>query len=214
MHNLELWLIHPEQEACSAIAVRFADLPRVAVQQLRYEDLPPHDCFVTAGNAYGIMTAGIDAAVVNLLGPAVMHAVQTRVVDEYLGEQPLGTAFVIETGHAERPYLCHAPTMRTPGSIEGTDKVYAATWAALLAVHHHNLQHTGPNTERGGHSIRSLALPAMGAGFGGMSYDESARQMAAAYDHFLNLPQRKPDWDWVTDREKRICYDGTRKVCR
>ncbi len=54
----------------------------------------------------------------------------------------------------------------------------------------------------------------MGAGFGGLSYDESARQMAAAYDHFLNLPQRKPDWDWVTDREKRICYDGTRKVCR
>jgi hypothetical protein len=29
--------------------------------------------------------------------------------------------------------------MRVPGSIGGTDKVYAATWAALLAVHAHNL---------------------------------------------------------------------------
>ncbi len=139
MRNLELWLIHPKQEACLAFAARFSGFPNVRIQQMLYEDLPPHNCFVTAGNAYGIMTAGIDAAVVNLLGPAVMHAVQTRVVDEYLGEQPVGTAFVIETGHVERPYLCHAPTMRTPGSIEGTDKVYAATWAALLAVHHHNL---------------------------------------------------------------------------
>jgi hypothetical protein len=29
--------------------------------------------------------------------------------------------------------------MRVPRSIGGTDKVYAATWAALLAVHGHNL---------------------------------------------------------------------------
>lgn len=210
MHHLELWLIHPKREACSAFQARFKGLQDFIVQQARYEDLPPHDCFVTAGNAYGIMTAGIDAAVINLLGSAIMHTVQSRIVDEYLGEQPVGTAFVIESGKPDRPYLCHAPTMRTPGSIEGTDKVYAASWAALIAVYQFNIH----LAEQKKPSIRTVAMPAMGAGFGGLSYDESARQMAAAYEHYLNLPTRKPDWDWVTDREKNICYDGTKKVCR
>src|SRR5690606_38954353 len=104
------------------------------------EDLEPHDCFVTAGNAFGIMTAGIDAAVVRYFGEDLMRRVQHRIMDEYLGEQPVGTAFLIETGHPAIPFLCHAPTMRVPGSIEQTDKIYSATWGALLAVHAHNLR--------------------------------------------------------------------------
>ncbi len=59
-------------------------------------------------------------------------------MDEYFGEQPVGSAFVLSTGHPAVPFLAHAPTMRVPGSIEGTDKVYCATWAALLAIHAHN----------------------------------------------------------------------------
>ena len=61
---LELWLLHPEREACEAFHQRFKGLPDVRVVQARFEELEPHDCFVTAGNAFGNMTAGIDAAVV------------------------------------------------------------------------------------------------------------------------------------------------------
>ncbi len=80
------------------------------------------------------MTAGIDAAVVRRFGEPFMKRVQHRIMDQYFGEQPVGTAFILETDDPSLPFLAHAPTMRVPGSIEGTDKVYAATWAALLAI--------------------------------------------------------------------------------
>lgn len=206
MHNsIELWLIHPQRAMCDAFRERFAGLPNVEIQQSRFEDLPPHDCFITAGNAFGIMTAGIDAAVVRYFGEEIMQRIQQKIMDDYLGEQPVGTAFLIPTHHRAIPFLCHAPTMRVPGSIEGTDKVYAATWAALLAVHAHNLQSD--------QKIETIAIPAFGTGFGSMSDDEAARQMAAAYRHYRNPPHRL-DWDWVIDRQKAICHDGSKPVIR
>jgi O-acetyl-ADP-ribose deacetylase (regulator of RNase III) len=190
---------------CEAFRRRFAGLPHVRVIRGRFEELDPHDCFVTAGNAFGLMTAGIDAAVVRFFGDDLMQRVQQRITDEFLGEQPVGTAFVLPTGNTTVPFLAHAPTMRVPGSIEGTDKVYAATWAALLAVHAHNLG----NDQK----IEVVALPAMGTGFGGMPPDEAARQMASAYRHYLEPPHRL-DWDFVVERHKAVCYDGGKQVAR
>lgn len=201
----ELWLVHPDAAACAAFRARFAGLPHVRVVRRRFEELGPHDCFVTAGNAFGLMTAGIDAAVVRRLGESLMRRVQHHILANYFGEQPVGTAFVVPTGDRAIPYLCHAPTMRVPGNIDGTDKVYAATWAALLAVVAHNAA--------GGQRIGVVALPAMGTGFGGVPFDEAARQMAAAYRHLLDPPHRL-DWDFVVERHKSICYDGGRQVAR
>lgn len=200
-----LWLIHPDPAACTAFAERFTGLPNVRVLRERFEHLPAHDCFVTAGNAFGLMTAGIDAAVVHRFGEQIMHRVQQHIRDDYFGEQPVGTAFIVPTSDPSLPFLCHAPTMRVPGSIEGTDKVYSATWAALLAIAAHN--------RSGAQPIETVALPAMGTGFGGVSFSEAARQMAAAYRHLLEPPHRI-DWDFVTDRQLAICYDGKRQVVR
>lgn len=200
-----LWLVHPDEQMSDAFRRRFEGLPGVRVVRGRFEDLEPHDCFVTAGNSFGIMTAGIDAAVVHHFGESLMQKVQHRIMDEYFGEQPVGTAFVMPTGHSSIPFVAHAPTMRVPGSIEGTDKVYNATWAALLAIHAHN-RGSGPK-------IDVAAMPAMGTGFGGVPYDEAARQMAAAYRHFLEPPHRL-DWDFVVDRQKAIHYDNGRQVIR
>jgi O-acetyl-ADP-ribose deacetylase (regulator of RNase III) len=200
-----LWLVHPDEAMCDAFRERFAGLPGVRVVRGRFEDLEPHDCFVTAGNAFGLMTAGIDAAVVRRFGEGVMQQVQHRIMDRFFGEQPVGTAFVVPTGDPAIPFLAHAPTMRVPGNIEGTDKVYAATWAALLAIHTHNR-----TSDR---KIEVAALPAMGTGFGGVPFGEAARQMAAAYRHFLEPPHRL-DWDFVAERQRAICYDGGRQVVR
>ena len=200
-----LWLIHPDDAMCAAFRERFAGLPNVRVIQGRFEDLEPHDCFVTAGNAFGLMTAGIDAAVVRRFGEPFMHQVQHRIMDQFFGEQPVGTAFILPTGDPKLPFLAHAPTMRVPGNIEGTDKVYAATWAALLAVQAHN--------QSSKQRIEVVALPAMGTGFGGVPFGEAARQMAVAYRHFLEPPHRL-DWDFVAQRQLAICYDGKRQVVR
>ena len=200
-----LWLVHPEEAMCNALRERFAGLPYVRVVRGRFEDLGPHDCFVTTGNAFGLMTAGLDAAVVRRFGEGLMHRVQHRIMDEFFGEQPVGTAFVVPTGDPSLPFLCHAPTMRVPGGIDGTDKVYAATWAALLAVAAHNRL----SAER----IGVVALPAMGTGFGGVPFGEAARQMAAAYRHLLEPPHRL-DWDFVAERHRAVCYDGGRQVVK
>ena len=95
--------------------------------------------------------------------------------------------------------------MRVPGSIAGTDKVYAATWALLIAVYQHKARNEEP--------INSVVFPAMGAGFGGVEYTEVARQMAAAYRHYLS-PPHKMDWDMVVRRTKTIDYDGKQKMTR
>jgi O-acetyl-ADP-ribose deacetylase (regulator of RNase III) len=200
-----LWLVHPERAMCDAFEDRFAGLPNVRTLQSRFEDLAPHDAFVTAGNAFGIMTAGIDAAVVRRFGPTLMERVQHRIMDHYMGEQPIGTAFVLETGDPALPFVVHAPTMRVPGSIAGTDKVYVATWAALLAIQMHN--------QLSDAKITTVAFPAMGTGFGGVPFSEAARQMAAAYRHYLQPPHRL-NWETVTDRHKAICYDGVKQVAR
>jgi O-acetyl-ADP-ribose deacetylase (regulator of RNase III) len=200
-----LWLVHPDEAMCAAFRQRFAGLPNVRVIQGRFEDLEPHDCFVTAGNAFGLMTAGIDAAVVRRFGEGLMQRVQHRILDEFFGEQPVGTAFVIPTDDQSLPFLAHAPTMRVPGSINGTDQVYAATWAALLAIQAHN--------RAAGQRIEVVTFPAMGTGFGGVPFGEAARQMAVAYRHFLEPPHRL-DWDFVAERQRAICYDDGRQVVR
>ncbi len=202
---IDLWLIHPEPEMCDAFRQRFEGLPNVTVIESRFEDLPPHDCFVTAANSFGIMNAGIDAAVVRFHGEDLMARVQHRVLNEYLGEQPIGTSFIESTGTADYPFIAHSPTMRVPGSIAGTDKVYAATWASLIAVY----QHKVANPDQ----IGTVVFPAMGAGFGGVAYSEVARQMAVAYRHYLHPPHRM-DWDMVAGRQKAIHYDGRVQVSR
>ncbi|MGL6074551.1 MAG: macro domain-containing protein [Fimbriiglobus sp.] len=200
-----LWLVHPEAAMCEAFEERFAGLPNVRVVRGRFADLEPHDCFVTAGNAFGIMTAGIDAAVIHRFGETLMERVQQHIMSEYFGEQPIGTAFVLPTHDPSLPFLCHAPTMRVPGNIEGTDKVYTSTWAALLAIQAHN--------RSGADRIEVVAMPAMGTGFGGVPFREAARQMAAAYRHLLEPPHRL-DWDFVVERQLSICYDGKEHVVR
>lgn len=202
---IEMWLIHPNQQMCDAFAKEFDGLPRVKVIQSRFEDLPAHDCFVTAANSFGIMNAGIDAAVVRHHGLSLMKRVQHRILDDYLGEQPVGTSFVISTGTPGYPFIAHSPTMRVPGSIAGTDKVYAATWASLIAVYRHKVTQQS--------DINSVVFPAMGAGFGGVAYEEVARQMSVAYRHYLNPPS-KMDWDMVARRQKAIHYKGKVQVVR
>jgi O-acetyl-ADP-ribose deacetylase (regulator of RNase III) len=202
---IELWLIHPNKEMCDAFRDRFEGLPKVKVIQSRFEDLPPHDCFVTAANSFGIMNAGIDAAVIRFHGEELMRRVQFRILDEFLGEQPIGTSFIEPTGNPDYPFIAHSPTMRVPGSINGTDKVYAATWASLIAVYRHQVKNDQP--------INTVAFPAMGAGFGSVPYSEVARQMAAAYRHYLNPPPIM-NWDMVIHRERAIHYDGKKQVAK
>lgn len=165
----------------------------------RFEDLPSFDCVVTAGNSFGLMDAGMDLAVVRFFGRQVMERIQKMILDDFLGEQPVGTCLLVPTDHAAHPYVAHSPTMRVPMNIQSTDHVYLALWAALTAVHRHNRSIN--------RQIDSLACPGLGTGTGGLDPMEASLQLRLAYEHFKRPPQFiNPSV--AQERHERIYYGG------
>ncbi len=145
------------------------------------------------------MDAGLDLAVLRFFGPELQNVIQRRILEDYCGEQSVGTAFLVETGRLDHPYVAHAPTMRVPMNIAGTDHVYLATWATLLAVRQHNRL-----AER---QIETLLCPAFGAGTGGMPGIEVGFQMKLAYRHFLK-PPTVINPSFAQSRQDAIYYGG------
>jgi O-acetyl-ADP-ribose deacetylase (regulator of RNase III) len=179
--NIKLILVDPNYSLSLAFQERFDYLPNVEIANCGFEQLPSYDCLVSPANSFGMMDGGVDAAITKFFGISLMERVQQKILDDYLGEQSVGTSFIIETGHPQHPFLAHTPTMRVPMQIVGTDIAYIAMWAMLLAVEHHNRHHP--------QKIATIACPGMGTGIGRIPPDEAARQMALAYDHFLYPPK-------------------------
>jgi len=195
----ELILVNPNLELCHAWQSAFDGYPGVSIVHGRFESLPEFDCMVSPANSFGLMDGGVDLAITQFFGVQLMERVQAHILREYLGEQPVGTSFIIETGHRKHPFLAHTPTMRVPMTIAGTDHVYAAMWAMLLAVHRHN--ETSPL------KIHKVACPGLGTGTGEVPPDEAARQMATAYRLYLQ-PSTVIDWGTALGRHLMIAGVG------
>ena len=199
----QLILVDPIQELCDAWQQAFEKLPSVSVVNGRFEDLNEYDCMVSAGNSFGLMDGGVDLAIIRYFGIELMDRVQAHILDRYCGEQPVGTAFIIETGHAEHPFLAHTPTMRVPMWISQTDNVYLAMWAMLLAVRQHNQQQD--------RKIQTIACPGLGTATGQMPYARAAKHMALAYKNFL-YPPTSINWPYASLRQKAIGAGGDVEV--
>jgi O-acetyl-ADP-ribose deacetylase (regulator of RNase III) len=192
-------LVNRGSEFCDVLRWQFRKHPEAEIVCGRFEDLPTFDCVVTAGNSFGLMDAGMDLAVVRFFGQHVMELIQKRILDDYLGEQPVGTSFIVQTGHPTHPFVAHTPTMRIPMNIQGTDHVYLAMWAALIAVHRHNKSEN--------RKIESLACPGLGTGTGGMDSLEAALQVCLAYEHFRQ-PPKFINPTFAQQRHEKIYYGG------
>jgi O-acetyl-ADP-ribose deacetylase (regulator of RNase III) len=196
---MNLILVDPNPPLCVAFQQQFSGLPNVEIVNGVFERLPEFDCVVSAANSFGLMDGGVDLAIVRFFGERLMTRVQQRILDEYLGEQPVGTSLLVETGHAQHPFVAHTPTMRVPMPIARTDNVYRAMWAMLLAVRSHNQRTDQP--------ILTIACPGLGTATGRVPFDEAARQMALAYRHFL-YPPRGIDWQYANHRQQQIGRGG------
>ncbi len=181
MYNFKLILVAPEPSLYEAFQEHFNYFPNVDIVNNYFEWLTKFDCLVSPANSFGMMDGGIDAAIINFFGRSLEQSVQERILEDYLGEQPVGTSFVIETGHQQHKFLAHTPTMRVPMSIKGTDIPYIAMRAMLLAVRQHN--------QNSHNKINNVACPGLGTGIGQVPHNEAARQMALAYDSFLHPPK-------------------------
>ena len=191
---IKLILSAPVHEMADAFKRVFGNTDNVDVVEKPFEAISEFDCMVSAANSFGLMDGGVDAAITAFFGTQLQTRVQNHIIREYLGEQPVGSAFVIETGDNHHPWLVHAPTMRVPLTIDGTDAVYNATWAALLAIFQHNKNAT---TDR---KIKTVVLPAMGAGCGQVPFESVARQMKLAWDNF-NKKTESINWEYAYSRQ-------------
>jgi len=187
---LNLILFDRNPELCDEFYKQFKNYSNVTVINSSLENLLSYDCIVSPANSFGIMDGGIDLAITNLFGIQLMDRVQEYIINNYLGEQPIGTSFVIETHNKEHPYLAHTPTMRIPMDIRNTDYVYLAMKAMLSEVSKNN-------------NITSVACSGLGTATGRVPFDIAARQMALAYENFLNPPSRI-DWEFAEKRFRDI----------
>ncbi|MEX2666309.1 macro domain-containing protein [Candidatus Uabimicrobium amorphum] len=196
---LKLILVDPIEELCSQWRIQFSGLRNVKIVHGYFEDIENFDCMVSAANSFGLMDGGVDHAITQYFGIDLMDRVQQKIIDDFCGEQPVGTSFIIETKHEKHPFLAHSPTMRVPMKIAHTDNVYNAMWATLLAIKHHNNSHT--------QKIKTCCCPGLGTATGQMPYLRAAKQMSLAYRNFISPPQQI-DWLYAAHRQKSIRYGG------
>jgi len=199
MQQIKLILVDPKLALCTAWHKYFDKFSNVEIVNGHFEELPEFDCMVSAANSFGLMDGGVDLAIVRFFGGNLESRVQKYILERFLGEQPIGTSFIVPTEHERHPFIAHTPTMRIPMTIALTDNVYNAMWAMLLAIYQHNLNN--------GQRIKTIACPGLGTATGQVPFDEAARQMAVAYQHFLNRPNHI-SWRLADERQKAVGRGG------
>lgn len=132
------------------------------------------DAVVSPANSFGDMGGGIDKAIDEVHRGEAQRLVMAAIAERFLGELPVGSALVVEMPSRRPRFVVAAPTMRVPGSVQGSINPYLSMRAALVAIMQHNATSKRP--------IRSLAVPGLGTGVGGVDPGEAAEQMRAAYD--------------------------------
>lgn len=138
-------------------------------------------CIVSPANSYGIMDGGYDAAITDYFGVKLMHNVQKYILENYFGEQPVGSSFIIDIPGTSQK-LIHTPTMRIPSRIKDPHIVYQCTRTTLMTAIQNN--------------VESIVIPAFGAATGKVSRIAVAELMKSAYDQIKN-PPKKLNWDTV-----------------
>ncbi len=122
------------------------------------------DAIVNAANSLMIMGGGVAGAIKRRGGniieeEAIKHA-----------PVPVGEAIATTAGRLPAKYVIHAPTMERPAMRILIENAIKATLAALRKAEEL--------------CIRSVAFPAMGAGVGGLSVKDVAREMARIVNSF------------------------------
>ena len=127
------------------------------------------------------MNGGIDFAISKNLGWHIEKKLQKIIREKHFGELLIGNAEIVETDHADFPYLISAPTMRTPMTITRTPNVYLAMRAILLLVKEKSFADGTPIHQK----VNSLVIPGLGTGVGQVPPLVAARQMRIAWEDVM-----------------------------
>jgi O-acetyl-ADP-ribose deacetylase (regulator of RNase III) len=145
------------------------------------------EAVVSPANSYGWMRGGIDALYARAF-PQVEGFVRSGVLAYHGGELPVGEAMVVPTGEVAPAWLISAPTMRAPGELLPADTVhpYLAARAVLRLWLEGRLEDGRPVRS----AVRTIAMPGLGTGVGGVDPQTCARQVAAAWDEVFSALSR------------------------
>ncbi len=132
------------------------------------------DAIVNPANSLMIMGGGVAGAIRRAGGDEI------EVEARRYAPVPVGKAVVTSAGRLQSRirYVIHAPTMERPAMRTTREKVRRATRAAIEAALEKN--------------VGSVALPAMGAGVGGLSVEESTEAMLDAIEEVYREKGRLP----------------------
>jgi O-acetyl-ADP-ribose deacetylase (regulator of RNase III) len=160
----------------SAWRETFEDNPEVHVRHGSMLDQQV-DAWVTPTNSAGNMDGGLDGVIRGFLGDGIQKRVHAAIRDQYEGVMPVGYATCVLTMRDEPRRLISTPTMITSSEdVSDTMNVALACAAAFQIIHQQNEREPG--------SIRSIALPGLGANTGRVPVHICADLMWTAYDLF------------------------------
>ena len=133
--------------------------------------------WVTPTNSKASMDGGLDGVIKKHLGESIEGRVQKEIARLFGGVLPVGHSTCVPTGRPAPAYLISTPTMHASSEdISDSLNVALACAAALQAVTMQNSREPG--------SIRSVALPGLGASTGKVPPEICADLMWTAYNLF------------------------------
>lgn len=126
----------------------------------------PCDAIVNPANSFGYMGGGVAGALKRTGG--------VEIENEAISKAPIDVGKAVETSAGSLPckYIIHAPTMKEPAMRIGVENVTLATRAAFNLGVKLNL--------------KSIAIPGMGTGVGGVSTDDAAKAITEIAKEFEN----------------------------
>jgi O-acetyl-ADP-ribose deacetylase (regulator of RNase III) len=183
------------------------DLDFVSVHRGSILDVPC-DAVVSPANSYGFMDGGIDAEYLDHFGPQIQLRVRRQIYDHHAGELVVGTADIVEPGHAAIPFLIAAPTMRVPMVLRDSTNAYLAARAVVLLLKRGVFTSGTLVGQRIADHIRTIAFPGLGTGVGRIGFNTCARQVRAAIDDMLLGNYEMPNsWAEASERHQLLYTD-------
>lgn len=181
---MKIYLIERDFEKFKYLKVYFKDLENVCLVNSDFETFIKNNfvqCVVSPANSFGLMDGGYDLALIEWYGEQLQERVQKYIIDNYCGEQPVGTSFIIETNR-DNQFLIHTPTMRIPSIIKDDLVIYQCMRTTLMLAKENN--------------IESILIPMFGCLTGGVSPQRVSKLMRLAYEQLQENPT-KIDWEYA-----------------
>jgi O-acetyl-ADP-ribose deacetylase (regulator of RNase III) len=138
------------------------------------------DAIVNPANSYGYMGGGVAGAIKRVGG--------IEIEKEAIAKAPISIGKAVATTAGSLPcnFVIHAPTMKQPAMRIGVENVRLATKAAFeLGVKL---------------GIKSIAIPGMGTGIGGVPVDAATREIVTIAKQYEN----NFDKIYLVDRNKEM----------